>query len=148
MNDPSPPASNSDDAFLCDWLAARDAPCPNCRYTLRGLKVPRCPECGQSLVLRVGLEYPRAAALITGVAGLASGLGFHTMVLIWGLSQRATGREFIPLYLGVITCAALLSIWVRAGRRIRSLSAQVRWGLAILCFVPGIVFFLVFVNRL
>jgi hypothetical protein len=25
---------------------AEDLPCPRCQYNLRGLTVPRCPECG------------------------------------------------------------------------------------------------------
>ena len=29
-----------------DWLFDRDLPCPKCRYNLRMLSTPRCPECG------------------------------------------------------------------------------------------------------
>src|SRR5262245_57270520 len=33
-----------------DWRLERDAPCPVCRYNLRGLHDPRCPECGGSFL--------------------------------------------------------------------------------------------------
>jgi hypothetical protein len=29
-----------------DWVQSRDLPCPTCRYNLRMLHLPRCPECG------------------------------------------------------------------------------------------------------
>jgi hypothetical protein len=29
-----------------DWVQPRDVPCPTCRYNLRMLHTPRCPECG------------------------------------------------------------------------------------------------------
>lgn len=35
-NEPQPPTSGIDE----------DIPCPKCQYNLRGLTVPRCPECG------------------------------------------------------------------------------------------------------
>lgn len=42
--------SRSDPALRLppDWRLERDAPCPVCRYNLRGLHDPRCPECGSS----------------------------------------------------------------------------------------------------
>lgn len=32
-----------------DWHLDRDLPCPQCRYNLRMLRDPRCPECGTAL---------------------------------------------------------------------------------------------------
>lgn len=32
-----------------DWHIDRDLPCPQCRYNLRMLRNPRCPECGTAL---------------------------------------------------------------------------------------------------
>ncbi len=31
---------------LITYLATHDAPCAKCEYNLRGIKNPRCPECG------------------------------------------------------------------------------------------------------
>ena len=38
------------------WRLERDAPCPACRYNLRGLHDPRCPECGKSFQWQEILE--------------------------------------------------------------------------------------------
>ena len=57
------------------FLAGRDVECPGCGYNLRDLGGSRCPECGDELVLRVGLAEPRQGALIAGLIGLAAGAG-------------------------------------------------------------------------
>ncbi|GIK18332.1 MAG: hypothetical protein DYG93_12645 [Leptolyngbya sp. PLA2] len=40
--------------MLIAFLADRDVPCPRCRYSLRGIAAPKCPECG--VVLRLSLR--------------------------------------------------------------------------------------------
>lgn len=45
----TPPADDS--SLLETYLAARDVPCPNCRYNLRGCSGGTCPECGRPLEL-------------------------------------------------------------------------------------------------
>jgi hypothetical protein len=52
---PPPPSSPSDAAALLDYLKTHDAYCPLCKYNLRNLSVPRCPECGRAVRLTVGL---------------------------------------------------------------------------------------------
>lgn len=42
------------DEMLIVFLADRGVPCPRCRYSLRGIDRPRCPECG--VVVRLGLR--------------------------------------------------------------------------------------------
>lgn len=145
VTDLPPPDARGDAGFLAAWLAERDAPCPNCRYVLRGLTATHCPECGLALVLRVGLEKPRQALLVLGVTGLASGLGFHALVLLWGVSQGAPGSDLVPLVLGALTCGALLPVWTCSARHLRRVQSGIRWLWALLCFVPGTVLFLVFI---
>ncbi len=41
------PVTNCDQ--LRAYLASRDVPCPKCRHCLRGVRDPRCPECGTEL---------------------------------------------------------------------------------------------------
>lgn len=43
------PVTDAD--LLVAYLAERDAKCPECRYSLRGLRKPVCPECGRALEL-------------------------------------------------------------------------------------------------
>lgn len=39
-------------------LRAADIPCPRCRYNLRGVTSPACPECGEPLVLTLARTSP------------------------------------------------------------------------------------------
>lgn len=43
----------ADAEALRSFLAARDAPCPGCGYSLRGLQSAVCPECGIALSVRL-----------------------------------------------------------------------------------------------
>jgi primosomal protein N' len=54
----------TDAELIAAYLADREAPCPYCGYSLRGLKAARCPECGRGVRLRVeaiGPAPPEAA---------------------------------------------------------------------------------------
>jgi hypothetical protein len=55
-----------------DWVFERDLPCPQCRYNLRMLHLPRCPECGTvfrwQALLHVGC--PRCGQSLHDVDGL------------------------------------------------------------------------------
>src|SRR5436309_13433704 len=74
-------APEDDDAILVGWLRERDAPCPLCQYNLRGLTVPRCPECGHGLQLSVSIVDPDVkpwvtlAVAVCGSAGLGVTVG-------------------------------------------------------------------------
>ncbi len=52
-----------------DWRLDRDVPCPKCRYNLRMMREPRCPECGAVHRWQELLEIscPRCAHALTGV---------------------------------------------------------------------------------
>lgn len=77
------------ESFLIEYLADRDMACPGCRYNLRGLREPRCPECGADLVLRVSLAEPRLGVFIAMLVALSTGLGFNLFLLGWGLWAMA-----------------------------------------------------------
>jgi hypothetical protein len=38
---------------ILEHLATSDAPCPNCRYNLRGITTPVCPECGREIDITI-----------------------------------------------------------------------------------------------
>ncbi|MGE0478908.1 MAG: hypothetical protein AB7Q17_00425 [Phycisphaerae bacterium] len=49
-----------------DWRLDRDLACPHCRYNLRGLRTPRCVECGANFRWQtlVAVECPRCEASV------------------------------------------------------------------------------------
>jgi hypothetical protein len=89
MMNPPPGQAQPDDSAeqLRRFLAGRDVACPQCEYNLRDLKVPRCPECGEDLVLRVNLAEPKLRLLITGLIALAAGAGLNGLLLIFLVIQ-------------------------------------------------------------
>src|ERR1700722_15423623 len=75
------------DALLLNFLAGRDVPCPQCEYNLRDLKVRRCPECGEDLVLRVNLAEPKLRIMIAGLIPLSAGAGLNALLLVFMVIQ-------------------------------------------------------------
>lgn len=63
--------------ILIDWLSDNDAECPGCKYNLRGLREPRCPECGKAIQLSITLveQYLRAWITALVAACLPAGIG-------------------------------------------------------------------------
>ena len=57
-----------DVARLLDFLHGRDVPCPICRYNLRDLRQPECPECRHEILLSVGVIKPRFLWFLLAVA--------------------------------------------------------------------------------
>ncbi len=71
------------DTILLDFVRERDVPCPACRYNLRNLVRPVCPECKETLALQVG--YARLAIgifVMTMAPSIFSGIcaGFVTVI--------------------------------------------------------------------
>ena len=77
--------SMEDDPRLIAFLAGRDVLCPQCDYNLRDLRVARCPECGEPLVLRVNLAEPKQGLLIAGLVSLSAGAGLSGLLIIYFL---------------------------------------------------------------
>jgi hypothetical protein len=67
QGDQSAPTTRADDLLL-DFLRDHEAPCPVCRYNLKALTRPICPECGQHLVLTVGAAQVRIGWLLAALA--------------------------------------------------------------------------------
>ncbi len=79
-------AGQDDVARLLEFLSGRDLPCPLCRYNLRDLTRPQCPECRHELLLTVGVTRPRflwflLAVIPCAFAGIAAGLLLIPMIV-------------------------------------------------------------------
>jgi hypothetical protein len=137
--------------FLREFLAERDVPCPLCQYNLRALTGDTCPECGSEVSITVGLTEPRMAAFIAGVVGLASGVGFNTLMLVWLAWMRLVdGRgspgldEAWPLLVGLGVTSVALFVWLNRRKQIRQLRTGPRHILAIVCYVVSLALAMVF----
>jgi hypothetical protein len=109
----------SDETFLITWLFDRDAECPLCKYNLRGLTSPRCPECGEALQLGVSLVEPYLKAWIAVVAGLLLPAGVGVLFLVAVLREGwPPGAPFWgSVGLLYVICCIPLSIALLARRR-------------------------------
>jgi hypothetical protein len=129
--------------FLTTFLEGRDAACPGCGYNLRDLQGTRCPECGDMLVLRVGLVEPKQAAPIAGLICLAAGAGLNGLLLLYIAIQVAIVRPnfygverfLVVNSIGFIVQSGAMGVWLRKWRSIRRLTVGPRWGLVIACWI-------------
>lgn len=98
-----------DTAALIAWLERHDEPCPVCRYQLRGLTEPRCPECAADLTLGVASPGAIVGPLLLAMAACALAVGFDfvqiTVLLIisafGGLGTELRTLLAILLALGI-----------------------------------------------
>lgn len=138
--------------FLATFLAGRDAACPACGYNLRDLQGTRCPECGDMLVLRVGLVEPKQAAPIAGLIGLAAGAGLNGLLLLYLAIQLALYRvnfnelqRFLLLNsIGLVVQGAAIALWLWKWRVIRRLPTRHRWIMVAGCWALTLTNLLIF----
>jgi hypothetical protein len=141
---PSQAEVNDSAEQLRNYLAGRDAPCPQCRYNLRNLHGSRCPECGEELVLRVNLAEPKQRLLIAGLIGLSAGAGMNGLLLVYLAIQILTrpfrlggwNWTFLEVNaIGLVVEGTVLAAWLWQWRSIRRASLGIRVRLTILCWV-------------
>lgn len=124
---PNPPSPTAPDPTLRDFLAAHDAPCPNCGYNLRGIATSTCPECNRSLQLQLtGHDTLRrfnwvgwatiSIALVANVLGLLQWLQFLTPLFDSRVYSRYSpsiwvglGASFLLCVLGILWIIFVLS---------------------------------------
>ena len=125
--------------MLLDFLRECDADppaCPVCRYNLKGLTRPFCPECGQELKLTVGAAHLRIGWLFAAVApGFFSGIcATFVLIPIFGRMFFGDGKIMpIPIAMDVFGwCSGIFALMLAFRSRWRiwflaqSLSRQ-RW---------------------
>jgi len=144
-------ARDADAELLRRFLLGRDVACPGCGYNLRDLTGHICPECGQDIVLHLQLAEPRQAALLTGLIGLAAGVGLNGLLVIYYLIVLlfmrfgSPDRKFlVTILVGLAVHGVAMAAWLRFWRRIRLMPPRARWALAVACCVMPLVDIVIF----
>jgi len=83
---PTSPREPRETELLLQFLHERDHDCPRCGYNLRNLTQPVCPECRESLILKIGIQRVRLLWLLLALApsifcAIAVGLGVVMSIL-------------------------------------------------------------------
>jgi hypothetical protein len=134
-------ADPSDQELLLSFLRGRDVECPLCRYNLRDLSSPRCPECGRELRLTVGMLQPYMSAWVTlAITLCASGaIGLLFLLLVirnglpaWDAEHRTALNVAYWFHVAMIPLALAAVIW---RRRFMRVARREQWFAAILALV-------------
>jgi hypothetical protein len=130
-----------DDAwYFAEFLRDREERCPICLYSLRGLTLPRCPNCGIALKLAVSVMEPFLAAWITLQCTLllSAGVGIFFAVIwtirgfYWPGSATSWGI-CVPFYFVAMIPAAFAMLYWR--RRFMRLRRALQWIVATLFMI-------------
>lgn len=120
--------------LLCEFLAARDVSCPNCRYNLRGLKTTSCPECGDPLKLGLSARAPKLTYAVSAAAPPGGGLLLTGLIAAgeadfnWQHHQEVNWPIVLPATLGAAAYAAVTVLfWHFRGRLMRLPTRRLRW---------------------
>jgi hypothetical protein len=113
--------ATADETALLEFLRDRDVACPLCRYNLRALTSPRCPECGRELRLTIGLVEPRMGPWLTGQIALAAAAGIGVMIVIvtafngWpdGNPRQGLLNLAFSMHIAMIPVATAWVVWRR-----------------------------------
>jgi len=128
MTTPVETTHSPQDELLLAYLAEHEASCPVCGYNVHRITVPRCPECGRGLRLRLRTSdgFSRTWLITLMCAGVSAGIGgvMVCMIARWG---PPPSRE--PVLAGVVWCYVasmplpLVVFWLRR--------AYARWPIAL-----------------
>ncbi|MBT8485782.1 MAG: hypothetical protein HKO59_05100 [Phycisphaerales bacterium] len=88
-------AHQDDVTRLLEFLRDRDVPCPLCRYNLRDLTQPQCPECRHELLLTVGVTKPQFLWFLLAVAPCAFA-GIAAALLLIPMTVQTLSGGGIP----------------------------------------------------
>jgi hypothetical protein len=111
---PGDPAA-SEDAFLLRYLQANEVACPSCGYNLHALTHSRCPECGQTIRLKVALRVPPMPAWLVMAAATCASAGLGIVFAAMDAPERFTRAAYLAILF--FYAAIPLAAGVLLGRR-------------------------------
>ena len=136
--------------LLLHYLRSHDAVCPLCKYNLRNLTVPRCPECGRAIKIAVGLVEQVLWPYVTLLVGLLLPAGMGLLVWVFAIIEglrfyeRQHGIDLLlTLCLQASVFPAVLGVVFR--RRFLKFKPRVQVALALSASAIGVGLFAAFV---
>jgi len=120
-----------EDDMLLEFIASRDADCPNCGYSVRGLERPICPECGTGLELGVVAQRVAVGPWLVAIVSLSLAAGFDGVLFIVGMGEQMFRPPMNPMIAPIVFAfglAALIQLaWIAvlAKRRARWARLQI-----------------------
>jgi hypothetical protein len=96
---------------------------------------------------------PRQAAPLAGLIGLAVGLGFSGLLLIYAVIRFSPDdrqwRRFVTINgFAVLLLGLCLMVWLKSWRRIRRQSATVRWWFVVGCWGLSLIDLVIFTIKI
>lgn len=158
-HDASPP--HDPDAEVVAFLRGRSAPCPRCAYDLRDISAAKCPECGETLVLKVGSPQARFGWLVLAMApGCFSGVAalFVMVPIVATLWQRLPPGQGAPWPImgadafGFVSAASVVLMYRHRHRlmarrtRRQAIFAGAVWAIHVLMFLLFLTAMLIWFN--
>lgn len=156
-SDNQPDAAARGKALLARFVEAREAGCPSCGYSVRGLRSDACPECGGDLRLSLCTRAAAPASYVFGLVVLCLAGGdelvpvivvavhaLHGSASAVDLVMEAPGLYVLSLVQLVLSFGGL-GAWIAWRRRIVQLPPRRRRALAMLtmaAFAPLVLRFL------
>lgn len=114
-------AANAEELLLA-YLRDRDVLCPQCRYNLRDLTRPVCPECSLPVMLSVGARPLTIGMLLSMLApGYFCGVGivlFLVIMLISGVIEKIFSQPVGCMFIAFCVSSGVASL-VLSHRRAR-----------------------------
>lgn len=129
--DAGPIKMSERDELLFQYIGRGGAHCPICSYALDGLQEPRCPECGEPLVLAVRGESMRRNAWIAGLVAWSAGFGLYGLFIpLTMLLRSGPPIRYWAFYAGIVICWPGIVVWLLIARKFRLWSPRTRLVLA------------------
>ena len=141
--------------MLLDFLREHEAQCPVCVYNLKALTRPMCPECGNELVLTVGVTRLRLGWLLVALApGFFSGIAAAFLLipivlrLVIGDGQWSGLLNAVDLFGWCSGIFAILLAWKRSRFLVLTRAQQMIFALTVwLIHIVALVTFLLLIRR-
>lgn len=104
--------------MLREFLANRSTPCPRCRFDLRDVREPRCPECGEAIRLQVGATRPLVGWWIVAIApGIFSAIAGTILAipiggtLLFGKAGGIPPEVWFCEAVAIVSVSLLVGLW-------------------------------------